>query len=134
MKTAVTLWYLITGLVLLAPVVQGDEAAGAKAGKCERGSIGAARQSDLLGTWKETGFYEDGKIEPLGFKMELTHEFRDDCTMIATLDGDASTYQYLIEDGKLVLVSKLIGRTVKEFRRVSKDTLIHGSDVFSRVK
>jgi len=103
-------------------------------GRCERGTIKNVRQTDLYGTWKQTGMFEDGQIQPLPFKIELTHEFRDDCTMIATLKGEPSEFQYSIEDGQLVLTGKLTGTTTKEFQRVSRDTLIYGGDVFTRVR
>lgn len=105
------------------------------AANCEKGDMSSAvvRQSGLIGKWKQVGIEDEGKVKAL--KLDLVHEFTNDCRMIASSGGEPSAYKYALEGNVLILTSQLTGSNYyKEFTKAEENRIIHGGDVFDRIK
>jgi hypothetical protein len=102
---------------------------------CEKGEMtnSIVRQSDLIGKWKQIGIEDEGKV--MKMKINLTHEFTNDCKMIARSSGEPGRYKYILEENNLTLTSETTNRNYhKEFTKVENNRIIHGGDVFERIK
>lgn len=102
---------------------------------CEKGDMtnSIVRQSNLVGKWKQIGIEDEGKI--MKMKINLTHEFKNDCKMVAIMKGEPGKYKYVLEGNNLILTSETTNRNYyKEFTKVENNLIIHGGDVFERVE
>ena len=118
-------------VVILSSFATADDAVSS----CEKGDMSKSmvRQSDLIGKWKQIGFEENGKV--IKMNIGLTHEFATNCEMIVTMIGVPVKYNYLLEENRLTLTNELTKSNYhKVFSKVELNLIIHGGDVFERIK